>query len=150
MRTTFNPLAAAALALFAASACAAPMASSPTAASTAVAPTVATPMIAASHPSQASAALQGRAEDLLKLINGEGDPAKIFSPGVLAQVPAERFTKIAASVNTKYGRALAIDRIEATGPHRGSVFITFEKTQLSFKLGVQAAAPNLINELLFT
>ncbi|HEV2121300.1 MAG TPA: hypothetical protein VGW38_00805 [Chloroflexota bacterium] len=108
----------------------------------------ATAATVAGQPGQASAALQGRAEDLLKLINGEADPAKMFHPKFLAQVPAERLTKIAGAVRGRYGRALAIDRIEATGPNRGTVFITLEKSQVSMKLGVEAAAPHFITELL--
>lgn len=100
-------------------------------------------------PIEASAALKKRAEDVVKLINGETEPAQIFSPAVLAQVPAERLSAIAGAVRGKYGRALGVGEINAESPNKGQVLITFEQTQLPLGLGVEAAAPNLINALQF-
>ncbi len=111
----------------------------------AVAPTSASPASSATH----SRALQQRAEELIELINGHGDPAQMFAPKVLAQVPGSRLKAIAAALRDKYGAAVGVDRIEATAPNRGRVFINFERTQLSLKLGVEPSAPNLIVELLF-
>jgi hypothetical protein len=98
-------------------------------------------------PVQASAALRQRAEDLIRLINGEATPAEIFAPSVLDKVPAARLSAIAAAVRGRYGRALAVGGIEAESPDKGQVLITFEQTQLPIGVGVEAAAPNLINAL---
>lgn len=96
---------------------------------------------------QPSEALSRRAADLVRLINGEAEPADLFSPEVLAKIPAARLSAVAAAVRGRYGRALAVGGIDADSANRGQVLITFEQTQLPIGVGVQAAAPNLINAL---
>lgn len=98
---------------------------------------------------EASVALKQRGDDLVRLINGEVEPAQIFSSDVLAKVPAARFVAIVGAVRSKYGRALGVGAIEAESPNMGQVLITFEQTQLPIRVGVQPAAPNLIAALQF-
>ena len=117
-------------------------------------PSAAPSPVAAAAPAQAtsikaSAALQQRAEDLIKMINGETSPEHIFSPTVLDKVPAARLTAVASAVLKRYGRALAVERIDTLTENKGTVMITFERSQLPIGIGVEAAAPNMITALQF-
>jgi hypothetical protein len=91
-----------------------------------------------------SAELEQRAGDLVRMINGEATPEQLFTPAVLAQMPAERFTRIAEQMRSRRGRAVGVNRIEATDPRTGVVYIDFERSQLPLRIRVQEAPPHLI------
>lgn len=79
-----------------------------------------------------------------------GDPAQIFTPGILAKIPPARWKAFATDIRAKYGRALGVSRIEASSPTEAQVFITFERTEFPIKLGINSASPNLINTIFLT
>ena len=96
---------------------------------------------------EASAALTARAEQLVAFINGQVVPADLFAPEALARVSAERLNDLAARVRERRGMALGVDRIEASTPNIGTVFIVFPESQFSVKIRVQASTPHLIDGL---
>jgi hypothetical protein len=88
--------------------------------------------------------LTSRANDLVRMINGELPPGELFSPQVLSEMSAAGFAKLAQQLRSRRGRALGVDRIEASSPRIGTVFITFQRAVLPLRIQVQAQPPHLI------
>ena len=95
----------------------------------------------------ASPALERRADDLVRLLNGEMAPDQLFTAAVLAQMPAQRVVALAAQIRSRRGRAIGVSRIEASSPNIGTVYIDFERSQMPLRIGVEQAAPHLIGGL---
>lgn len=94
--------------------------------------------------------LQQRADELVRVIRGDGDPATFFSPTFLAQVPAEQIRTISAQLVTGNGAIRGIERIDRDGPHSGTVLVGFERMVVRMRLAVDANAPHLVTQLLIT
>ncbi len=85
-----------------------------------------------------------RGEGLVALINGKAEPAQIFSTAFLAQRPPERLKELAAKLRGRFGPALGVSRVEASGDNKGTIFIDFENSQLPFQVILDPAAPHLL------
>lgn len=116
-------------------------ASSPVASPPAAQHAAATPVSGAVQP---STALTQRAADVVKMINGQMEPAQLFSPRALAKIPAERIVRVAAMVRAKHGAALGVDQIEAETPSMGTAHIVFENARFPVKLTVEDTEPHLL------
>ncbi|WP_162806383.1 serine hydrolase [Sphingosinicella terrae] len=106
---------------------------------------------AAGSPASAQApdpALQGRAEQLVALINGEAEIETMFSADFLAQVPAPQVRAVGEALRTQYGPARALARIDATSPTTATVLIDAERATIRLNLAIQPQAPHLIQGLL--
>ncbi|HEX5183022.1 MAG TPA: serine hydrolase [Allosphingosinicella sp.] len=102
------------------------------------------PAAAASSPAQASAIFAARAGDLVGLVNGDTPPERIFSPQMLAAVPAARLTAVAADLRNRYGRALRVDHIESASPVSGLVALRLEHAMLRLTITVAPQPPGQI------
>lgn len=109
----------------------------------------ATPQTTANHAS-ASAALTQRADDVVALLNRGGDPAALFAPAFLAQVPAERMRAISAQIVQQYGRAERVTGIAPRDARSGTIDIATERGTLHILIGVAADPPHRIETLLVT
>ena len=116
-------------------------------ASAAVAQTTqpAAPAPAAAQP---SAVFTQRANDVLRLINGEGDPAQMFNAAFLAQVPADRIRGMSEQIRTQAGRATAIEQVQAGADNRGTFVIRLERATLNAQMALDPAAPHQIQGLM--
>ena len=94
-----------------------------------------------------SPAFTARAAELVRVLNGETEPDRVFSPAFLAQVPALRVREIAAQLKASYGAARNVSRIEATGPAGGTVFMAFERATIRLQMAVNAQPPHLVEGL---
>ena len=99
---------------------------------------------AAAEPSPAFVA---RADDLVRLLNDETPPDRLFSPAFLAQVPPSRIREIAVQLRTSHGRARRAARIDATSATRGSVSVAFERAVVRMEMALGPAPPHLVEEL---
>ena len=94
--------------------------------------------------------LRDRAQSLVSLFNRQAQPAQIFSPTFLSQVPAAQMDAIARQLGEQLGSAKAVGGIQARSRTQGLVTLQFEKGLLRLNLAVAAAKPHLIEGLLIT
>jgi hypothetical protein len=121
-------------------------------------PHAATPSPAPARPAQPTAdepaqvradpAFDRRVEEIVAIMNGGGDPAQTFSPGFLAQAPAERLVRMTRTMRETYGTVVAVSRVRMETPHSGAVVVDLERSQMELQVGVQPAAPHQVRTLL--
>jgi beta-lactamase class A len=99
---------------------------------------------------EASPALRSRAEQVVALLRGEGDPAELFTPAFLAQVPPTQIRAIARQVVAQYGAVRGLDRLDAGSPQSGVIHVGLERAVLNIQIVVEPQAPNRIAGLLVT
>jgi len=97
---------------------------------------------------QPSAAFTQRAEEVMRLINGESDPAQIFNAAFLAQVPADRIRGMSEQIRTQAGRATAVEQVQSNGANEGSFVIRLERATLNAQMALDPAAPHQIRGLM--
>lgn len=118
-------------------------------------PAAQTPSAAAAAPAPAPDAvartpLADRAEDVIAIINGAGDPAALFTPAFLAQVPPEQLRAISAQIVQQYGRAERVAALTARDANSGTLDVATERGTLHIQLGIEPAPPHRIAGLLVT
>ena len=101
------------------------------------------------QPPAASPALRSRAEQVVALLRGQGDPAEMFTPAFLAQVPAAQIRTIGRQIAAQYGAVRGLDRLDATSPQSGVMHVATERATLNIQIVVEPQAPNRIGGLLF-
>jgi hypothetical protein len=104
---------------------------------------------AAEATAKALPALTERAGQLARLIDGETVAEKVFAPAFLAQVPADRLARIAATVRARHGPAMGVARIEADTANSGTIYIGFENSQVPVRLLLADQAPHFVMGLQF-
>jgi beta-lactamase class A len=92
--------------------------------------------------------LRTRAEALVGLFNGTTEPEALFSAAFLSAVPAAQVKAISAQLRTQLGAAEALNRVEPSGAHAGTVHLDFERGTLQLNLAVEPKPPHLIQGLL--
>ncbi|MGZ8287027.1 MAG: serine hydrolase [Allosphingosinicella sp.] len=88
-----------------------------------------------------------RSDELVKLLNGEIAPERLFSPAFLGQVPPDRVTGIAAQLKASHGAARRVTRIEASGPTAGIVLMAFQRAVVRLQMAIGPQPPHLVEEL---
>ena len=115
----------------------------------AVAPAAAQPAAQSAQTAEApSPALRQRAEDLLRLFRGEGDPATMFTPEFLRAVPAAQLQAITAGLAAQHGRTLSVAGIEPRSATAGMVRLDMERAVVRLNVTLESAAPQRIIGLL--
>ena len=99
---------------------------------------------------QASPALRARAEQVVTLLRGQGDPAELFTPAFLAQVPAARVRAVARQMAGQYGAVRGLARLEAASPQAGAMHVDYERATVHLQIVVEPQPPNRIAGLLVT
>lgn len=103
---------------------------------------------AAAPAAEPSPAFVARADELVRLLNGETAPDRFFSPAFLAQVPASRVREISAQLRASYGPARKAVRIDASSPTGGTVAVKFERAVVRMQMVVDPQPPHLVRGLL--
>lgn len=99
---------------------------------------------------EASPALRGRADDVVALLRGQGDPAAIFTPAFLAQVPAAQVRAIFQQLAGQYGAVRGLARLDAASPQAGVMHVDYERATLHLQIVVEPRPPGRIAGLLVT
>ena len=92
----------------------------------------------------ASPTLAARADDLVRMINGEVAPGALFTSKVLEEMSPNRLLALSKQLRSRRGKALGVNRIEAITSQIGIVFIDFERAQLPLRIKVADEPPHLI------
>lgn len=95
-----------------------------------------------------SAPFSRRAGELVPTLNGELPPQLFFSPAFLARIPPAQVAAVTAQLKASYGKAQSVQRIEASSPTAGIVFVRFERAVVRLQLAVGPGPPNLVEGLL--
>ncbi|HET9639277.1 MAG TPA: serine hydrolase [Allosphingosinicella sp.] len=88
-----------------------------------------------------------RSDELVKVMKGEVEPERLFSPNFLAQVPPDRVAAIAAQLKASHGAARRVTRIEASSPTAGIVLMAFERAVVRLQMAIGAQPPHLVEGL---
>jgi beta-lactamase class A len=99
---------------------------------------------------EAGGALRSRADQVVALLRGQGDPAEMFTPEFLAQVPAAQLRTIAQQLVSQYGAVQRLERLETLSPQSGVMHVTLERATLHIQIAVEPQPPNRIAGLLVT
>lgn len=116
---------------------------------------VAVPGQAQDSGTQAAAAseeshLSARLADVVAVMNGESDPAEVFSEGFLASVSPAQLAAFNANIATQFGEALAVENVVPTGPHSATFDLRLERAIGKGIIAIDTAAPHRISTLRFT
>jgi beta-lactamase class A len=95
-----------------------------------------------------SAAFNRRAVELVRLLDGELPPKDFFSPAFLAGIPPAQVSSVAARLKSSYGKPQSLQRVEASSPTGGIVFVRFERAVVRLQMAVAPQPPHLVEGLL--
>lgn len=82
-----------------------------------------------------------RASDIEGVLKGNLDPASVFSPSFLKEVPAPQLQSLTAQLVAENGPILAIDEFAYSGNGAATFDIVFEKARADASLQLDMAAP---------
>ena len=94
--------------------------------------------------------LETRADKVVALINGKGDPEQIFSAGFLKAASPAQLAAISAMFIAQLGNAMAVETLNPRGGTRAALVIRFERGTAKGSLAIDPAQENRITGLLFT
>ena len=104
----------------------------PVLAQTSPAPVAAAPVAAASP------ALIQRTNEVVAVLNGEGDLAATFAPEFLAQVPPAAMRQLSGQIAGQLGRALRIEQLVPRDANSGSAVVAYERGKARIRVAVGA------------
>jgi len=107
-------------------------------------------LLAPASAQQPSPPLSARVDQIVALLRGEGDPAELFTPAFLAQVPPAQMRAIARQLGAQYGAVRGLDRLETLSPQAGVMHVGFERAIVHIQIAVEPQPPNRIGGLLIT
>ena len=115
---------------------------------------IASPAVAQDGESEASQAaeqspIQARAEQIVALINGEGDPEEIFTAGFLEQFPPEQLATLSQQLTAQFGAALGVEEVNPPTGNRSALAIRMERAIGRGGLAIDPNDDNKVSELLF-
>lgn len=95
---------------------------------------------------EAQSQLEVRADEVVALLNGEGDPVDLFDPTFLAQVPPAQVAAIGRQLMAQFGAALAVESLGTPQGPRSTIAIRMEKAIANGFIGI--GSDGRVNELL--
>ena len=107
------------------------------------------PAPAAAAPAE-QPALEARADQVVKLLNGDVQPEDIFTDGFRAAVADAQIKTLSASLTAQFGPAMSATVLEPRSDVRAALEIRFERGQGKGALAIDPKQENRISELLFT
>ncbi|HMG47580.1 MAG TPA: serine hydrolase [Allosphingosinicella sp.] len=107
-------------------------------------------LLAPARAQEASPALRGRADQVVALLRGQGDPDALFTPAFLAQVPAAQVRTVARQLTAQYGAVRGLDRLDPLSPQAGVMHVAFERAIVHIQIAVDPQPPGRIGGLLVT
>lgn len=96
---------------------------------------------------QASPALRAGADRVVALLKGEAQPADLFTPAFLAQVPEAQVRAVVRQFAAQYGSVQGLSGIEAASPQTGTIHIRYQRATVHMDLAIEPAPPHLIQGL---
>ena len=96
---------------------------------------------------QPSPALRAGAERVVALLRGEAQPADLFTPAFLAQVPEAQVRAVVRQFSAQYGSVHGLGGIEAASPQTGIIHIRYQRAMVHMDLAIEPAPPHLIQGL---
>ncbi|WP_417621504.1 serine hydrolase [Parasphingorhabdus sp.] len=94
--------------------------------------------------------LSRRADDVLRLLQGEPIEAEIFDENFLNAVPPEQFRTLARQIVTQQGQALEIASIEPRGANSATLKARFERSIGTIHIDLERQPEHRISGLLIT
>ncbi len=94
--------------------------------------------------------LSARADDVLRLLQGEEIEAAVFDENFRNAVPPAQFRTLTAQVRAQQGEPLAIESIIPQGVNSATLKIRFERSIGTVTLALETAPPHRISGLLLT
>jgi beta-lactamase class A len=107
-------------------------------------------LAAPAHAQRASPALRGRVGQVVALLRGQGDPAALFTPAFLAQVPAAQVRAVARQLTAQYGAVRGLERLDALSPQAGVMHVAFARAIVHIQIAIDPRPPGRIGGLLVT
>jgi len=95
-------------------------------------------------------ALRARAEQVVALLRGEGDPEQIFSAAFLAEVPVAQIRSISQRFGVQYGAVRGLQGLEMQAPQAALLHVDYARAAAHFRLAIEPQPPNRISGLQFT
>lgn len=116
---------------------------------------IATPALAQDGESEATEAaeqspIEARAEQVVALLNGEGEPTEIFTEGFLAAVPPAQIDALVQQFDAQFGAAIGVEEVNPPLGNRSALAIRMERAMARGGLAIDPNDGNKISELLFT
>jgi beta-lactamase class A len=103
---------------------------------------------APANAAEPSASFTRRAGELVRVLTGETPPQAFFSPAFLGRIPPAQVTLVRAQLKASYGAPQSVQRVEASSPTAGTVFVRFERAVVRLQMAVGPAPPHLVEGLL--
>ncbi|HEV2818056.1 MAG TPA: serine hydrolase [Allosphingosinicella sp.] len=107
-------------------------------------------LLAPASAQEAGPTLRGRVDAVVALLRGEGDPAELFTPAFLAQVPPAQVRAVAQQLTGQYGAVRGLERLDALSPQAGVMHVGFERAIVHIQIAIEPQPPNRIGGLLVT
>jgi len=99
---------------------------------------------------ESTASLRSRAEQVVALLRGQGDPAAIFTPAFLAEVPPDRLRAVTQQLTAQYGAIRGLAGVDPASPLAGAMHVEFERATVHMRIALEPQPPNLVGGLLVT
>jgi beta-lactamase class A len=94
--------------------------------------------------------LRSRAEQLVALLRGAAQPADLFSPAFLAQIPEAQVRAVARELVAQYGEVRGLERVEPQSATAGVLHFDFARALVHMNLVIDPQPPHRISGLLVT
>ena len=107
-------------------------------------------MAAPATAQEAMPELRARAEQVLALLRGQGEPSEMFTPTFLAAVPEPQLRTVVQTLVTQHGAVRAMASFEPRSPTSAMLRIEMERSVLTMSLAIEPEPPHRIAELLVT
>ncbi len=94
--------------------------------------------------------LARRVDQVAALFRGQGDPAAMFTPAFLAQVPPAQLRTVVQQIVSQYGAAQGVAAVDLTSPQSGVIHLRLARATVNIQIAVAPQPPHLISGLLIT
>jgi beta-lactamase class A len=95
-----------------------------------------------------SAELRARADEVIAMLRGAGNPAEMFTPEFLAQIPETQIRTISQQLVSQYGEVRQLAGIDVQTPTAGILHVEHERATLHVNIVIEPQAPHRISGLL--
>lgn len=93
--------------------------------------------------------LRIRSEQVVALLNGDGDPSELFTEGFLTAVPPAQLAAISQQLTTQFGKALSVEGLYPINTTRAGLHVRLERAIAKGGIAIDTNDGNRISELLF-
>lgn len=112
-------------------------------------PATAQPDANASQPAEPTA-LEARSTQVVELLNGEVQPAEVFTDGFRAAIADAQIRTLSTNLTAQFGRALEVSLLAPRDGTRAALEIRFERGIAKGGIAIDPGEDNRVSELRFT